>query len=258
MAKVVCEDAKWVDLGPVPGTLAANRVSGEPFSAKFEAKMPDRGLVVNTYLNKLSSDVETDADTPIWIAVETADFAGKRAPGGGFELDGGFAFVGCLSANAQNRGCGVKQAAHTARAWAVDVSFDHRGRYATRLLVETTQESRGTRMFEQTELAQQGKGIASGIAHGCGAARQRPGAQVRGALKIGKAGDKKLAAPNGSVGAGARAIKSDAKHTCIGRKLARGDSLGHHARDVRVMVLDFDKWQALVPGACSRAHWLDR
>ena len=64
MAKVVCGDSKWVDLGPVPGALVANRVSGEPFLAKSEAKMPDRGLVVNTYLNKLSSDVETDADTP--------------------------------------------------------------------------------------------------------------------------------------------------------------------------------------------------
>ena len=64
MAKVVCGDSKWVDLGPVPGTLAVNRVSGEPILAKSEAKMPDRGLVVNTYLNKLSSDVETDADTP--------------------------------------------------------------------------------------------------------------------------------------------------------------------------------------------------
>ena len=64
MVKVVCEDSKWVDLGPVSGTLAANRVSGEPFLAKSEAKMPNRGLVVNTYLNKLSSDVETDADTP--------------------------------------------------------------------------------------------------------------------------------------------------------------------------------------------------
>ena len=64
VAKAVCEDSKWVDLGPVPGALVANRVSGEPFLAKFEAKMPDKGLVVNTYLNKLSRDVETDADTP--------------------------------------------------------------------------------------------------------------------------------------------------------------------------------------------------
>ena len=50
-------------------------------------------------------------------------------------------------------------------------------------------------MLEQAELAQQGKGIAPGIAHGCGSAWQRPGAQVRGAFKIGKAGDKKLTAP---------------------------------------------------------------
>ena len=102
-------------------------------------------------------------------------------------------------------------------------------------------------MFEQAEFAQQGKGVASGIAHGCSAAGERPGTQVSGALKIGKTGDKKLAAPYGSVGAGARAIKSDAKHTCIGRKLARSDGLGHHARDVRVMVLDFDKWQIALP-----------
>ena len=44
-------------------------------------------------------------------------------------------------------------------------------------------------MLEQAELAQQGKGIAPGIAHGCGTAWQRPGAQVRGALKAAKAGD---------------------------------------------------------------------
>ena len=102
-------------------------------------------------------------------------------------------------------------------------------------------------MLEQTELAEQGKGIASGIAHGCGAARQRPGAQVRGALKIGEAGDKKLAAPNGSVGAGARAIEGDAQNARVGRKLVRGDGLGHHARDVRMMVLDFDKRQIALP-----------
>ena len=75
---------------------------------------------------------------------------------------------------------------------------------------------------------------------------------MRDALKIGKAGDKKLAAPNGPVGAGARAIEGDTKHTRVGRKLTRGDGLGHHARDVRMMVLDFDKWQALVPRLLTR------
>ena len=64
-------------------------------------------------------------------------------------------------------------------------------------------------MFEQAELAQQGKGVASGVAHGRGPARERPGTQVCGALKIGEAGDKKFAAPNGPVGAGACAIEGD-------------------------------------------------
>ena len=64
VAKAVCDDPKWVDLGCSADIFAANRVSGDPFLAKSEAKMRDRGSVVNTYLNKLSSDVETDADTP--------------------------------------------------------------------------------------------------------------------------------------------------------------------------------------------------
>ena len=64
VAKAVREHLKWVDLGYPASIFAANRVSGEPFLAKSEAKMPDRGSVVNTYLNKLSSDVEADADTP--------------------------------------------------------------------------------------------------------------------------------------------------------------------------------------------------
>ena len=70
---------------------------------------------------------------------------------------------------------------------------------------------------------------------------------MHGAFKIGKAGNKKLTAPNGPIGAGARAIKSDAKHTCIGRKLARSDGLGQHTRDVCMMVLNFDKWQIAPP-----------
>ena len=100
-------------------------------------------------------------------------------------------------------------------------------------------------MLEQAELAQQGKGIASGIAHGCGTSWQRPGAQVRGAFKIGKAGDKELAAPNGPIGAGAGAVKGDAKDACVGCKLARGDGLGHYARDMRMMMLNLNKRQAL-------------
>ena len=181
-----------------------------------------------------------------------AVFVVKSAPSGGLELDGGFALVGCSAADAQDRGRSVEQAAHAARARAVDVAFDHRSRDVARLIVETAQKSHGARVFEQAEFAQQGKGVASGIAHGCSAAGERPGTQVSGALKIGKTGDKKLTAPYGSVGAGARAIKSDAKHTCIGRKLARSDGLGHHARDVRMMVLDFDKWQALFPCLLTR------
>ena len=107
-------------------------------------------------------------------------------------------------------------------------------------------------MFEQAEFAEQGKGVASGVAHGCSPAGECPGTQMCGSLKIGKAGDKKFAAPNGPVGAGARAIEGDTQNARIGRKLARSDSLGHHARDVRMMVLDFDKRQVLFPRLLAR------
>ena len=73
-------------------------------------------------------------------------------------------------------------------------------------------------MLEQVEFAQQGKGVAAGIVYGCGATGKRPGAQMRDALEIGKMGDKKLTAPYGAIGAGARAIEGDAEDTCIGRK----------------------------------------
>ena len=86
------------------------------------------------------------------VVGKTGDFAVERAPGGGFELDGGFALVGCLAANAQNRGCGIKQATHAAGTRAVDVALDHRCRYAARLLVKAGQESRGARVLEQVEL----------------------------------------------------------------------------------------------------------
>lgn len=95
-------------------------------------------------------------------------------------------------------------------------------------------------MLEQAELAQQGKGIAPGIAHGCGSAWQRPGAQVRGAFKIGKAGDKKLTAPYGAVGAGTRTIEGNTEDACIRRNPASDNRLCHYARDVRMMMLDFD------------------
>ena len=107
-------------------------------------------------------------------------------------------------------------------------------------------------MFEQAEFAEQGKGVASGVAHGCSPAGKCPGAQVCGALKIGEAGDKKFAAPNGPVGAGARAIEGDTQNARIGHKPPCGDGLGHHAHDVRMMVLDFDKWQVLFPRLLTR------
>ena len=113
------------------------------------------------------------------------------------------------------------------------------------MLVEAVQKPSGTRVLEQAELAQQGEGIASGVAHGCGTARQRPGAQVRGAFKIGRAGDKELAAPNGSVGARPRAIKGNAEHVRIGRELTPSDGLGHHARDMRMMMLNLNKRHVL-------------
>ena len=128
------------------------------------------------------------------------DFAVERAPGGGFELDGGFALVGCLAANAQNRGCGIKQATHTAGARTVDAALDHGGCHVARLLVEAVQKPSGAWVLEQAELTEQGKGVAAGVAHGGRPAGERPGAQVRGAFKIGKAGNKKLAAPNGPIG----------------------------------------------------------
>ena len=67
------------------------------------------------------------------------------------------------------------------------------------------------------------------------------------ALKAAKAGNKKLAAPNGPIGAGAGAVKGDAKDTRVGCKPARGDDLGYHARDMCMMVLNFDKWQVVLP-----------
>ena len=100
-------------------------------------------------------------------------------------------------------------------------------------------------MLEQAELAQQGEGIASGVAHGGRPAWQRPGAQVRGAFKIGKAGDKELAAPNGPIGAGAGAVEGDAEDACIGRKPACDNRLGHHARDMRMMMLNLNKRHVL-------------
>lgn len=66
---------------------------------------------------------------------------------------------------------------------------------------------------------------------------------MRGALKAAKAGNKKLSAPNGPIGAGAGAVKGDAKDTRVGCKLARGDGLGHYARDMRMMVLHLDERQ---------------
>ena len=66
---------------------------------------------------------------------------------------------------------------------------------------------------------------------------------MRCALKVSKASDKKLAAPNGPIGAGAGAVKGDAKDTRVGCKLARGDGLGHYARDMRMMVLHLDERQ---------------
>ena len=64
VAKAVCEHPKWVDLGCSADIFAANGVSGELFLVQMGPKMSDRGSVVNTYLNKLSSDIEADADTP--------------------------------------------------------------------------------------------------------------------------------------------------------------------------------------------------
>ena len=186
------------------------------------------------------------------VVGKTGDFAVQCTPSGGFELDGGFALVGCLAANAQNRGCGIKQATHAAGARAVDAALDHRCRYAARLLVKAVQEPHGSRVLEQVEFAEQGKGIAAGIVYGCGATGKRPSAQMRDALKIGETGDKKLTAPYGAIGAGARAIEGDAENACIGRKPACGNRLCHYARDVRMMVLDFDKRQIVLPCLLAR------
>lgn len=71
----------------------------------------------------------------------------------------------------------------------------------------------GTWVLEQAELTEQGKGVAAGVAHGGRPTGERPGAQMRGALKAAKAGNKKLAAPNGPIGAGAGAVKG----RCQGR-----------------------------------------
>ena len=107
-------------------------------------------------------------------------------------------------------------------------------------------------MLEQAELTEQGKGVAAGVAHGGRPAGERPGAQMRGAFKAAKAGDKKLTAPNGPIGAGAGAVKGDAEDARVGCKLPRGDGLGHYARDVRMMMLDFDKRQIVLPCLFAR------
>ena len=83
-----------------------------------------------------------------------AVFVVKSAPSGGFELDGGFALVGCSAADAQNRCRGIKETPHAAGARAVDAALDHSGCHAARLLVEAVQKPSGARVFEQTELAQ--------------------------------------------------------------------------------------------------------
>ena len=171
------------------------------------------------------------------------DFVVERAPGGSLKLDGGFALVGCLVADAQNCCRGIKETPHAAGTRAVDAALDHGGCHAARLLVEAVQKPSGTWVLEQTELTEQGKGVAAGVAHGGRPAGERPGAQMRGALKAAKAGDKKLAAPNGPIGAGAGAVKGDAKDARVGCKLARGDGLGHYARDMRMMVLHLDERQ---------------
>ena len=188
---------------------------------------------------------------PRWARCEIAgvvvgkmgDFVVERAPGGGFELDGGFALVGCLVADAQNRCRGIKETPHAAGTRAVDAALDHGGCHAARLLVEAVQKPSGTWVLEQAELTEQGKGVAAGIAHGGRPAGERPGAQMRGAPKAAKADNKKLAAPNGPIGAGAGAVKGDAKDARVGCKLARGDGLGHYARDMRMMVLHLDERQ---------------
>ena len=97
---------------------------------------------------------------PRWARCEIAgvvvgkmgDFAVQCTPSGGFELDGGFALVGCLAANAQNRGCGIKQATHAAGARTVDAALDHGGCHAARLLAEAVQKPSGTWVLEQAEL----------------------------------------------------------------------------------------------------------
>ena len=79
---------------------------------------------------------------------------------------------------------------------------------------------------------------------------------MRCALKVSKVGDKKLAAPNGPIGAGAGAVKGDAKDTRVGCKLGRGDSLDHYACDMRMMVLHLD--ERLIAFSCLLARPLAR
>ena len=82
-------------------------------------------------------------------------------------------------------------------------------------------------MFKQAELTEQSKGVAAGVVHGGRPAGERPGAQMRGALKAAKAGNKKLAAQKSPIGAGYGAVKGDAKDERVGCNLARGDFLGY-------------------------------
>ena len=60
--------------------------------------------------------------------------------------------------------------------------------------------------------------------------------------------NEKLAAPNGAVGPVPRSVERHSDH-----RLLAAQAIFRHARgDVRVMVLNADRWQALAFGTCER------
>lgn len=117
--------------------------------------------------------------------------------------DGGFAPVG-LSCRRCHQNCcrGIKETPHAAGTRAVDAALNHGGRHAARLLkLSAVQKPSGTWVLEQAELtgAGQRRCVERRVRTPCHRVGPR---QMRCALKVSKASDKKLAAPYGAIGAG--------------------------------------------------------
>ena len=118
---------------------------------------------------------------------------------GGFEQDGGLALVGRRMAYAEDGAHSVEQAPHAASEWAVDAALDHARREFLLVRLQRVQERGGARMVEQIVVFEQREGVASGIANGCGSAREGPGLKMGRAVERGERRQEHLAAPYGAV-----------------------------------------------------------